>query len=113
MQFWILLSALLCPLAPTFAENPNESPAAEIAPTELKAAEELLFKTDYVQKLLATLKKDKVRWFYMHYRDEDKIVFEFREKREDMDNYPFITRLAVNQRTKECFEQRGDYEKIQ
>ena len=112
MQIWIALLFVLLPVRPLWAENTSQTQANEISPQELNAAEELLFKTEYVQKLLVGLKKDNVRWFFMNYREKDKIVFEFRDKREDMDHYPFICRLAVNLRTRECFEHSNDYEKI-
>jgi len=112
MHAWIVLLALLCSLWPTFAENRTEPPATEINSQELEASKELLFQTEYLKKMLIQLKKDHVRWFYINYRDGDMIVFEFRDKREDLDHYPYISRFAVNPQTRECFEQRGDYEKI-
>ena len=112
MQFWIMLLLTLLPLGPSCAKTPPAALPTEISSQELKAAEELLFKTECLQKLLTGLKKDNVRWFFTNYRDGDKVVFELRDKREDLDHYPFISRFAVNPQTKECFEQRGDYEKI-
>jgi hypothetical protein len=112
MQIWIALLVALLPLQPSLAENAPLDSSEEITPQEKKAAEELLFDTQYMKQLLARLKKDNVRWFFMTYRNKDKIVFEFRDKREDMDHYPFICRLAVNLQTKECFEQGNDDERI-
>ena len=112
MHFWIVLLLTILPLDPTCAGTSSATLPTKISSQELKAAEELLFKTEYFQKLLSGLKKDNVQWFFTNYRDGDKVVFEFRDKRENLDHYPFISRFAVNPQTKECFEQRGDYEKI-
>lgn len=112
MSVWIALLIALLPLVPTRAENVSINSSEEINTQEIKAAEELLFETQYMKQLLARLKKDNVRWFFMTYRNKDKIVFEFRDKREDMDHYPFICRLAVNLQSKECFYQGNDDEKI-
>lgn len=112
MNLWIALLIALLPLVPTRAENVSINSSEEINTQEIKAAEELLFETQYMKQLLARLKKDNVRWFFMTYRNKDKIVFEFRDKREDMDHYPFICRLAVNLQSKECFYQGNDDEKI-
>jgi len=112
MTFWAAVILAWLSLPALQAEETKTLLSEEISSQEKKAAEDLLFKTDYFQKMVAQLKKDHVQWFFMNYRDKDKIVFEFRDKREDMDHYPFIDRLAVNLRTKECFKQGADDEKI-
>jgi len=107
-----LLMITFIPLKILQAEEKAAITAEEIGPQELEAAKALLFQTEYLKKMLVQLKKANVRWFFLNYRDKDKIVFEFRDKREDMDHYPFICRLAVNLRTKECFEQGCDDQRI-
>lgn len=110
----LLLWMLWGCLSLTAAGEEKSDPLAneEISPQELKACEALLFKTKYLKEKLAWLEQRKVRWFFMNYKREGLVFFEFRDHREDMPHYPFICRLAVNPKTKECFVQENDLERI-
>jgi len=107
---WILLGCL--PLTAAGAEQPASADPDEVSPKELKVCEDLLFNTTFLREKIAWLDQRKVRWFFMNYKREGLVFFEFRDGREDMDHYPFICRLAVNPKTKECFVQMNDLERI-
>jgi hypothetical protein len=109
---WILIGCMS--LSPAKGESPESSSSAsdEVSPKELKVCEDLLFNTRFLKDKLAWLEKRKVRWFFMNYKRGELVFFEFRDRREDMDHYPFIYLLAVNPKTKECFQQLNDLERI-